>query len=63
MDALTAFTDRTEFERAATLLVDSLAFLTEKAAPRSRAKRAHAALIGGRAASAKPSPFEKMEPR
>ena len=39
-------------------LVDSLAFLAEKAVPRSRAKRAHEALVSGRAAAADgPSPF------
>ena len=41
-------------------LVDSLAFLSEKAVPRSRAKRAHEALVTGRApASDQPSPFER----
>lgn len=40
-------------------LVDSLAFLAEKAVPRSRAKRAYAALLTGRpAGSDEPSPFE-----
>ena len=40
-------------------LVDSLAFLTEKAVPRSRAKCAHAALTSARSATTdEPSPFE-----
>jgi uncharacterized protein (DUF169 family) len=40
-------------------LVDILAFLSEKAVPRSRAKRAHEALVTGRAPAAnQPSPFE-----
>lgn len=41
-------------------LVDSLAFLTEKAVPRSRAKHAHEALVAGRArTSGGPSPFDR----
>ena len=45
-------------------VVDSLTFLTEKAVPRSRAKRAHQALMAGRSpATDEPSPFEKTEPR
>ena len=45
-------------------LVDSLAFLTEKAVPRSRAKHAYTALTSGRAASAdEPSPFERRDQR
>jgi uncharacterized protein (DUF169 family) len=41
-------------------LVDSLAFLAEKAVPRSRAKRAHEALVTDRApASDQPSPFDR----
>ena len=41
-------------------LVDSLAFLSEKAVPRSRAKRAHEALVTGRAPAAdQPSPFDQ----
>jgi uncharacterized protein (DUF169 family) len=45
-------------------LVESLAFLTEKAVPRSRAKRAHQALVTGRSvATDEPSPFERVEPR
>jgi uncharacterized protein (DUF169 family) len=47
-----------------TQLVDSLAFLSEKAVPRSRAKRAHAALTSGRsAATVEPSPFETEKER
>ena len=43
-----------------TQLVDSLEFLSEKAVPRSRAKRAHEALVTGRAPAAdQPSPFER----
>ena len=45
-------------------LVDSLAFLREKAVPRSRAKRAHEALVSGRAAAVdEPSPFQQQEHR
>ena len=41
-------------------LVDSLAFLSQKAVPRSRAKRAHSALVSGRGSSpGEPSPFEE----
>jgi uncharacterized protein (DUF169 family) len=44
-------------------LVASLAFLSEKAVPRSRAKRAHEALLTGRApAGDEPSPFQRKEP-
>src|SRR5665647_3537904 len=43
-------------------LVDSLDFLAEKAVPRSRAKRAHEALVTGRAgATDEPSPFERKD--
>jgi len=43
-------------------LVDSLAFLSEKAVPRSRAKRAHEALVTGQApASDEPSPFQRKD--
>jgi len=43
-------------------LVDSLAFLAEKAVPRSRAKRAHEALVTGQApASDEPSPFQRKD--
>ena len=41
-------------------LADSLAFLSEKAVPRSRAKRAHEALVTGRAPMPdQPSPFDR----
>ena len=43
-------------------LVDSLSFLTEKAVPRSRAKRAHQSLVSERPAAAdEPSPFERRD--
>ena len=41
-------------------LADSLAFLSEKAVPRSRAKHAHEALVAGRAPMPdQPSPFDR----
>ena len=41
-------------------LIDSLALLSEKAVPRSRAKRAHEALVSGRAPMPdRPSPFDR----
>ncbi len=45
-------------------LVDSLTFLAEKAVPRSRAKRAHQALVSGRAAAPdEASPFQQEDDR
>ncbi len=44
-------------------LVDSMAFLSEKAVPRSRAKRAHQALVEGREnLTGEASPFERKDP-